>query len=83
MKPRGSSLPPDNLLIVDHDADAGKALLRGPRADQIATRMPGVFTWSRRGNGWVIADDRLPDVYAWAQWQRWIVKVTSKRKGRT
>jgi hypothetical protein len=81
-KRRGSSLPPENLLVIDHDAAAGKALLRGPRADHIATTMPGIFTWSHRGNGWVITDEQLPDVYAFAQWKRYIVKVTH-RLGRT
>ena len=75
MKARERHVPPRNLLLVDHNVEAKRARLRGPQADQVATTLPLPFEPSRTGNSWLIGEEHLPDVYAWAQHKRLIVRI--------
>jgi hypothetical protein len=75
MTPTQRATPPRNLLLVDHNTTAKRARLRGPQADQVATTLPLPFEPSRTGNSWLIGEEHLPDIYAWAQHKRLIVRI--------
>jgi hypothetical protein len=76
MKPPQRAVPPRTLLLVDHNVEAKRARLRGPQADAVASALPLPFTPARGGNAWLVDEEHLPDVYAWAQHRRLIVRIT-------
>lgn len=72
--------PPTRLLLVTFDRSRGLALLRGPKALEVANAVhEGTPRWSQRVRGWVVDEAVATDAIAYAEYRSFIVRVGEVR----